>query len=66
MPPTGWISTSSATSSVCHAVAATAPEPPAHSPVDGHDVPVPHFGLVLDMKDWESLAAQLEPPASRS
>jgi extradiol dioxygenase family protein len=28
--------------------------------VDGHDVPVPHFGLVLEMKDWESLAAQLK------
>jgi uncharacterized protein len=45
---------------VCHAVAAQAPEPPAHTPVDGHDVPVPHFGLVLEMKDWESLAAQLK------
>jgi len=27
--------------------------------VDGHDVPVPHFGLVLEMRDWEALAAQL-------
>lgn len=26
----------------------------ASSPVDGHDVPVPHFGAVLD---WESFAA---------
>ena len=24
--------------------------------VDGHDVPVPHFGVVLAMDDWQSLA----------
>ena len=30
------------------------------NPVDGHDVPVPHFGLVLAMADWEKLAARLE------
>jgi len=28
--------------------------------VDGHDVPVPHFGAVLAMADWERLAARLE------
>jgi extradiol dioxygenase family protein len=27
--------------------------------VDGHDVPVPHFGVVLDMHDWRALAARL-------
>jgi uncharacterized protein len=27
--------------------------------VDGHDVPVPHFGAVLAMADWERLAARL-------
>ncbi len=27
-----------------------------HNPVDGHDVPVPHFGLVLTLPDWEALA----------
>ena len=32
----------------------------ASNPVDGHDVPVPHFGLVLNMADWEKLAARLE------
>jgi extradiol dioxygenase family protein len=31
----------------------------ASNPVDGHDVPVPHFGLVLNMADWERLAARL-------
>ena len=27
--------------------------------VDGHAVPVPHFGVVLDMDDWQSLADRL-------
>jgi uncharacterized protein len=27
--------------------------------VDGHDVPVPHFGLVLTMAGWEALAARV-------
>ncbi|WP_298469972.1 VOC family protein [uncultured Erythrobacter sp.] len=27
--------------------------------VDGHNVPVPHFGLVLDMEAWEALAERL-------
>lgn len=30
-----------------------------HNPVDGHDVPVPHFGVVLTMADWEALAQRL-------
>ncbi|MFN3946215.1 MAG: VOC family protein [Allosphingosinicella sp.] len=34
--------------------------PDHHNPVDGHDVPVPHFGAVLDMAEWEALAARLE------
>lgn len=28
--------------------------------VDGHDVPVPHFGVVLTMADWQALADRLE------
>lgn len=28
--------------------------------VDGHDVPVPHFGVVLTMANWQELAARLE------
>ncbi len=28
--------------------------------VDGHDVPVPHFGVVLDLPRWKALAARLE------
>jgi extradiol dioxygenase family protein len=30
------------------------------NPVDGHGVPVPHFGIVLEMSDWETLAARIE------
>ncbi len=31
----------------------------AANPVDGHDVPVPHFGVVLTMADWQALADRL-------
>ncbi len=32
----------------------------AHTnPVDGHDVPVPHFGIVLEWSQWEALAERL-------
>ena len=31
----------------------------AHNAVDGHDVPVPHFGVVLTMPQWEELAGRL-------
>ena len=27
--------------------------------VDGHGVPVPHFGIVLAMEDWQDLADRL-------
>ncbi|WP_374945246.1 VOC family protein [Sphingomonas sp.] len=30
------------------------------NPVDGHDVPVPHFGVVLEMADWRALAERVE------
>ena len=30
------------------------------NPVDGHDVPVPHFGVVLPWEEWEQLAARLQ------
>jgi hypothetical protein len=32
----------------------------ASNPVDGEDVPVPHFGLVLSMAEWKQLAERLE------
>lgn len=31
----------------------------AHNQVDGHAVPVPHFGVVLDMPTWQDLADRL-------
>jgi extradiol dioxygenase family protein len=45
----------------------------ASNEVDGHDVPVPHFGAVLGMDEWRALAGRLEaagvdfaiPPAVR-
>ena len=30
-----------------------------HNPVDGHDVPVPHFGIILKMDDWKCLRDRL-------
>jgi extradiol dioxygenase family protein len=30
------------------------------NPVDGKDVPVPHFGLVLTMAQWKQLAERLQ------
>ena len=35
----------------------------ATNPVDGDDVPVPHFGLVLPMAEWELLAERLQAAA---
>lgn len=32
----------------------------AINPVDGHAVPVPHFGVVLTITQWKALAAKLE------
>ena len=31
-----------------------------HNAVDGHDVPIPHFGVVLTMKKWEQLAERVK------
>jgi len=45
---------------VCHVVPDGGGGKPAHNPVDGHDVPIPHFGMVLEMSDWEALAATLK------
>jgi extradiol dioxygenase family protein len=36
-----------------------------HNPVDGHDVPVPHFGVVLTMAGWQSLAERLTAAGMR-
>lgn len=42
---------------VCHV--SDVPRPARSNPVDGHDVPVPHFGVVLHMADWQQLADRL-------
>lgn len=44
---------------VAHLKPSSGKEKQHHNPVDGHDVPVPHFGVVLSMKDWEALAERL-------
>jgi len=33
--------------------------PLVHNPVDRHDVPVPHCGVVLEMDDWRALAERV-------
>jgi extradiol dioxygenase family protein len=46
---------------VIHQSPKTSTQIEAHSnPVDGHDVPVPHFGVVLGWDDWHALAARLQ------
>lgn len=30
------------------------------NPVDGHEVPIPHFGVVLEMPVWEALAKRVK------
>lgn len=44
-----------------------APEQPRqiHNPVDGHEVPVPHFGLVLTVEAFQQLAARLRAADTR-
>jgi extradiol dioxygenase family protein len=32
---------------------------PVHNPVDGHDVPVPHFGVIFEWDDFRALAGRL-------
>lgn len=36
------------------------PAPPPSNPVDGKQVPVPHFGAVLEWNAWHALAERLE------
>jgi uncharacterized protein len=43
---------------VCH-LAPDAGSGIHHNPVDGDQVPVPHFGVVLEMAEWEALAERL-------
>jgi len=41
-----------------------APRKRTTNPVDGEDVPVPHFGLVLSMDAWKALAERLQSAAT--
>ena len=45
---------------VIHYKAKEKSEDLAHNPVDGHDVPIPHFGIVLPPEDWQDLAERLK------
>ena len=36
-----------------------------HNPVDGHDVPVPHFGVVLPPAEWQALAERLKAAGTK-
>lgn len=45
---------------VCHLVASLSSDgDEASNRVDGHKVPVPHYGVVLDWHNWEMLADRL-------
>ncbi|MGZ0153394.1 VOC family protein [Kribbella sp. WER1] len=35
-----------------------------HNPVDGHDVPVPHFGLILAVDEFQRFAERLRAAAT--
>ena len=46
---------------VAHLVDDQSMQPTENSnPVDGHDVPVPHFGVVLEWDQWQELAKRLQ------
>jgi extradiol dioxygenase family protein len=49
---------------VAHKVASAAMGDPT-SRVDGKDVPVRHFGVILDLAAWEALAAKLAAVGTR-
>jgi len=49
---------------VAHLDSSARPSEHANS-VDGHDVPVPHFGVVLTMTDWQALADRLVAAGTR-
>ncbi|MBV1830125.1 VOC family protein [Komagataeibacter sp. AV436] len=45
---------------VAHQVLSAAHPTNGAGAVDGHNVPIPHFGIVLDMASWKALAARLQ------
>ena len=42
-----------------------APAPTHTNAVDNHDVPVPHFGVVLTPEDWHALADRMKAAGTR-
>ena len=50
---------------VAHFVPGAGARVSGHNPVDGHDVPVPHFGVVLDLPRWKALAERLQAAGTR-
>ena len=48
---------------VAHLKPRTPSDAPHHNPVDGHAVPIPHFGVVLTMPQWQALADRLRAAA---
>jgi extradiol dioxygenase family protein len=44
---------------VAHLDHSGAPRRPMYNPVDGKDVPVPHYGVVLEWDHWHQLAGKL-------
>ncbi len=49
---------------VCHVVEQM-PAAPARNRVDGDAVPIPHFGLVLSLEEWQALANRLQQAGTR-
>jgi extradiol dioxygenase family protein len=45
---------------VIHEVDSKSIDKPNSNPVDGHQVPVPHFGVVLEWNTWEDLSRKLK------
>jgi extradiol dioxygenase family protein len=45
---------------VCHLSESRKTDLHATNPVDGDNVPVPHFGVVLELEEWRQLAERLK------
>ena len=50
---------------VTHLVGGDQERDAGKNPVDGHGVPVPHFGVVLTMADWQALAEKLKAAGTK-
>jgi extradiol dioxygenase family protein len=50
---------------VAHLDAGARPHVQTTNPVDGHQVPVPHFGVVLEWTQWHALVQRLREAGQR-